>query len=333
MKVIGLNGGNGVMLYPFKRYLIKNIEPRSVFYTKGNVQWKLNFGDIPMEYEVKQWPEADVVIGHPDCGHSSVLSYSRKKTLGKPEENESLNLYIKGVRIMQPPIFLMENLPKLLSTYDKSDWEGLFPQYNLKFIEGSVSKFGNSQKTRNRLLIIGFNREKLGGQLHTLQYHFSQIYKVKEILPANVLIKGLKHEDPSIGNIREDINNIITMYAGFKISLKDAQKQWLSNQNTRRWVVQGKKFSTAPAVYINRRGDLPMVARKANRQFNHRGLQLTPRELARIQGVPDKFKIYIDTENPIYWINKGRATVTKTPPYEIGKWFYKQLKKYYHVTD
>ena len=220
-----------------------------------------------------------------------------------------------------------------MDTYQRQDWEFMFPQYNFKFIEGSVNMFGNSQKTRNRLLIIGLNREKLGDQIHKLQYHFSQIYKVKEIQPAHVLIKGLRKEDPKIGHIREDINNVITMYAGFKISLKEIQKQWLSNQNTRRWVVQGKNFSTAPAVYINRKGDFPMVARKANRQFNHKGLQLTPRELAKIQGVPDKFKIYIDMENPIYWINKGRATVCKTPPYEIGKWFSKQLKKYYHDSN
>lgn len=333
MRVLGLCAGNGVMIYPLKRYLIGNIEPRSAFYTKDNTQWKLNFGDIPMEYEVKEWPEADIVIGHPDCGHSSILSYSRKKSLGKPEENESLNLYIKGVKRIQPSIFLMENLPKLIDTYDRPAWENMFPEYNFKFIEGPVTMFGNSQKTRNRLLVIGFNREKLGGRLHKLQYHFSQIYKVKELKYADELIKGLKKENPKIGHVREDIKNIITMYSGYKISLEDAQRVWLNNPTRNRWIVKDRNFTTAPAVYINRKGSYPMVARKANRQFNHKGLQMTPRELARIQGVPDAFKIHIDMDTPIYWINKGRTTVTKTPPYEIGKWFAKQLKKYYNDTD
>ena len=54
---------------------------------------------------------------------------------------------------------------------------------------------------------------------------------------------------------------------------------------------------------------------------------MTPRELARIQNIPDSFKIYMDIKNPIYWINKGRTTVTKCPPYDIGKWFYNQLIK------
>lgn len=331
MKVLGVCAGNGVMVYPLKRYLIGNVEPRYVFYTKDNTQWKLNFGDIPMVQDVENWPEADIIIGHPDCGHSSILSYSRKKSLSDPKDNESLTLFLTSIKKVQPSVFLMENLPKLLDTYSEDDWGDMFPEYNFWFFIDSVSEFGNSQKTRVRLLVIGINREKTKGITNKLQYHLSHIYKVNNIRPAEDLLIGLGKENPKIGHIREDINSIITMYSGFKISLKDVQQYWLRNPNENRWAAKDRKFSTAPAVYINRRRSLPMVARKANRQFNHQGLQMTPRELARIQGVPDKFKIYIDTTAPIYWINKGRTTVTKCPPYEVGKWFARQLKKHYHA--
>ena len=54
---------------------------------------------------------------------------------------------------------------------------------------------------------------------------------------------------------------------------------------------------------------------------------MSPRELAIIQGIPKKFKIYMDLNRKTFCINKGRTTVTKTPPMEISRWFYKQLKK------
>ena len=47
LQVLGVNGGNGIILHPFKNQLIRNIEPRGVFKTPGNAQWKLNFKDIP----------------------------------------------------------------------------------------------------------------------------------------------------------------------------------------------------------------------------------------------------------------------------------------------
>jgi site-specific DNA-cytosine methylase len=53
---------------------------------------------------------------------------------------------------------------------------------------------------------------------------------------------------------------------------------------------------------------------------------MSPRELARIQGVPDSFKIHLDKDNLQYWINKGRASVTKCPPYQIAQWFKERIE-------
>lgn len=47
VRVLGISAGQGALLFPFKENLIANIEPRSVFHTKGEEQWKLNFGNIP----------------------------------------------------------------------------------------------------------------------------------------------------------------------------------------------------------------------------------------------------------------------------------------------
>lgn len=335
MKVIGICGGNGVILHPMKRFLMANYEPRSLFKTPSDIQWKLNFPKIPLytnqldlfnHYSIRKPKEKpDIIVGAPDCGHSSVLAYSRAKQLSDPLKNESLNLYLRGVKLLKPSIFLMENLPKLLELVPESVFEETFPEYDIIYLKGPVTLWGNSQKNRVRLVMIGINREYFGDILYDIRDHFSNVYKVKEIKTCEELLTGISEKQD--GHIREPLSSIITLYAGYKVSLRDIQDYWCNNMDLRRYPVTDRRFSTAPGVYRNLDKDLPATARKANRQFNSRGLQMSPRELARIQGVPDRFKIYTDKAKLTYTINKGRTTVTKTPPYEIGKWFYKQLRE------
>lgn len=332
MNVLGVMAGNGVIIHPFKKYLIGNIETRAIFHTKGNEQWKANFGNIPYYKSINDIRKGvksrvDIIIGNPDCGHSSVLSYSRRKALSDPKDNDSLNLYVKCVKKFKPQIFLMENLPKLLDKWGVKFWNEAFPEYSISYLIGSVSQWGNSQVTRTRLLIIGIKTDFSLLNSNNIQYQLTEIYKLNKLKTTQKILEGLDEEDISIGHVREDINSIITLYSGFKISLRDAQKFWKENPDTSRWSIKDRNFSTAPGVYRNTKNKYPSTARKSNRQFNPEGLQMSPRELARIQGIPDTFKLYINPDNIQYWINKGRATVTKTPPYEIGLWFYLQISK------
>lgn len=330
MKILGVNGGNGVILYSLRKYLIGNVEIRSVFKVPNDDQWKLNFGDIPLITRAEGLTDyftVDVIVGAPNCGHSSMLAYSRAKKLGDPMKDESLELYMITISLYKPKVFMMENLPKMLDMVPESVWRSSFPEYEFIFHKLSVTEWGNSQVNRIRLVIIGLKKTWFKDNLSKTQYHFSNVYKVKEIKICEILSIGLDKENWDIGHIREDINDIITMYSGFKISLKKVQEFWLTHPTLKRWPVHEGNFTTAPGVYRNLANNYPAVARKANRQFNDQGLQMSPRELARIQNIPDSFKIWFDENRKGFCINKGRTTVTKTPPYDIGRWFYKQLLK------
>lgn len=331
MRILGINGGNGVILYPMKKYVIGNVEIRSVFKTPNDIQWGLNFPDIPLitkASEMTRITSCDVIVAAPNCGHSSILAYSRAKKLSDPMKDDSFELFLTSIKFYKPKVFMMENLPKVLDMVPKQTWYKTFPEYELIFHTLSVSEWGNSQKTRIRLVLIGLKKEVFKDNLSKAQYHFSTIYKLKEPKICKDLLAEIgQKEIPEIGHIRENINDIITMYSGFKISLKKAQKFWLDNPTLKRWPVNDRKFTTAPGVYRNLETSYPAVARKANRQFNAQGLQMSPKELATIQGIPKRFKIYMDLNRKTFSINKARITVTKTPPYEIPKWFYKQLKK------
>jgi len=330
MKILGINGGNGVILYPMRKYLIGNVEIRPNFRTPYDIQWRLNFKDIPLTTDSQNMVDfdfPDVIVGAPNCGHSSMLAYSRAKKTSDPMKDESFELYMISLGYFKPKIFMMENLPKSLEMVPKEVWEKTLPQYELIFHNLPVTEWGNSQATRKRLVLIGIKKDHFGENLSKVQYHFSNVYKVNELKYCEQLLEGLNEENWDIAHIREDISDFITIYAGRKLTLRKIQRFWLKNPKLKRWPVNDRKFSTAPGVYRNLNKDYPATARKANRQFNSQGLQMSPRELARIQGVPDKFQIYMDPNRKIFSINKGRTTVTKTPPYEIARWFYKQLKK------
>lgn len=293
-----------------------NIEPRGVFGTPENKQWTANFPDIPLHKSLAkltfQPNELDLIIGAPDCGHSSILGVSRNKVYGDPRANVSLNMYIEGIKKYSPKVFMVENLPKLLETLPKSEWRENFTGYRLFFHEHSVWEYGNSQKNRVRLVIVGVKRN-LGFDMA----HFHDVFPISEHKTCGELATGLIYGENA--HVREDIDSVLTLYAGYKTSARVIRDKWLET-NWTRWQVEGRNFTTAPGVYRNLDSQYPNTARKANRQYNQEGLMMTPRELARIMGVPDTFEIVIDKAKLGYWINKGRLTVTKTVPFEVAKW-------------
>ena len=135
LKVLAVCGGNGVICHPLKDNLIANIEPRPIFKTPQNIQWTLNFGEIPLFHSVEAFikefttkPEVDLLVGAPDCGHSSILSYSRSKGLHNPRDNSSLTLYLKTVKMFQPRVFMMENLPAMLKTISRNELRSCFEE-------------------------------------------------------------------------------------------------------------------------------------------------------------------------------------------------------------
>lgn len=319
-KILGVCGGNGVILHPFRDNLVGNLEPRAIFTTPNDIQWKLNFKVGVDRGDDKYSKSIDCIIGAPDCGHSSVFAYSRAKQLGTPGENYSLNFFFSQVLYYKPKVFMMENLPKLLDNLP-NDFEKTFADYNLVKHIQSVSVFGNSQVTRIRLVLVGIHKD-FGKEA---PYCAQLPYKTYELYSEEELLRGLpNHNIPELCHIREPDSTMVCMIYKDqkKISVGKARELWNTEyKDVKKWPVNQGNLCNQPGVYRNFADDYPLTVRKQNRQFNHNGYMLSPREMARIQGVPDSFKLWYDEARPTYCINKARATVTKTPPYEIGIWF------------
>lgn len=314
--------GNGVCLYPFlkSKYfnLLGNWEIRSVYYDRHSEQWLSNFKDIPQHKEFRKYPNVDVIIGHPDCGDSSILRMSRSKVKGEVKDNQSITGFINSITEYKPKFFLLENLPGFLDTYPLELLGEYFEEYQLMAYVESVSAWGNSQRTRKRLVIIGWKLELP-----------ESVFR----LPKNVEIKysqffELGYEEiPEICHVRESMDKTTNLIweGETKIPYRTAEFIWNTRYaNQSRWTVGGK-MKNQPGVTRNLPNKFPATVRKQNRQFTTDGRVLSPREMANIQGVPLSFNLVFDPKNDVYWLNKARTTVTKSMPYEIAYWFKKRL--------
>lgn len=329
LKVLGVCAGQGALLFPFRKHLIGNIESRGVFHTPLEEQWKLNFNQVPfLREKYLDFEHPNIILSSPDCGASSVMRLSKVKTLGKPEKNKSINLVIECILHYKPEIFLIENLPRLLDLIPKETWEETFKGYHLVYHCHSVSEFGNSQKSRNRLIIIGIK-----DSCKNLINKFNNIFSINPIKVSRNLLepayfKGNKH------NYMPGLDKTLAMYDYRKLPEKknltvaQIKKLWDTDfKDERKWPIKTKKMSTLPGVYRLDPDRCPLTVRPADRQFRPDGYPLGIQDIKHIMGFPKRYKIYMDESRYDYWLNKARYTLAKGSVYEIGLWFKRCLLK------
>lgn len=328
MNVLGISAGQGALLFPFRKHLLGNIEPRGVFHTPGEEQWKANFGDIPFYkgYCLQEFDEKiDIIISSPDCGASSIMRLSKVKELGKPKDNRSLSLVIEGINYYKPKIFLIENLPRLLSLLPNEYLQEAFKDYKFIFHERSVSDYGNSQVSRKRLVIIGVHKKTGKKYLNA----FNEVFQVK----TPTITRELLFESPYGSNYNIPIEKTLAMYdyrklpAKKNLTVRKIQLLWNSDfKNEKKWPIKTAKMSTLPGVYRLELDKAPLTLRPADRQFRPDGYPLGILDFKAIMGFPEAYKIFMDEGNYLYWLNKARYTIAKGSVYEVGIWFKKCLK-------
>lgn len=326
--VLGVCAGQGALLFPFRKHLIGNIEIRGVFHTPGEEQWKANFGDIPFYkgFCLQEFDEkVDIIISSPDCGASSIMRLSKVKELGNPKDNRSLNLVTAAILEYKPKIFLIENLPRLLSLLPCEFFEETFKDYKLIFHERSVSDYGNSQVSRKRLVIIGVHKKTGKKYLNA----FNEVFQVK----TPTITRELLFKSPYGSNYNIPIEKTLAMYDYRKLPVKKnltvrkIQLLWNSDfKNEKKWPIKTAKMSTLPGVYRLELDKAPLTLRPADRQFRPDGYPLGILDFKAIMGFPKAYKIFMDEGNYLYWLNKARYTIAKGSVYEISVWFKRCLK-------
>lgn len=340
--ILGVCAGGAALLFPFKnstKYnILGNIEPRGVFHTSREEQWKANFKGIPFlkGYELPEDWHPDIILSSPDCGSCSVMRLSKSKTLGDPKSNKSIQLVFQAIQYYEPALFLIENLPRLLSLISKEMLTDFFKNYKLIFHERSVSDFGNSQVSRKRLVIVGVHLDKGKEYLNS----FNEVFQVN----TPKLTRDLLVQAPQEALIPFS-DKVLAMYDYRKLpekknlTVRQVRQLWTHDfKDEKKWPIKTAKMSTLPGVYRLEDDKPPLTLRPADRQFRPDGYPLGVEDFKAIMGFPEKFKIYLykttrgdtyegDFKNHHYWLNKARYTIAKGSVYEVGIWFKKCLKR------
>jgi len=335
LKILGVCGGNGVILFPLRRYVIGNIEDRGVFKTKKNLQWYYNF-KVPFVDDLMVakflFSSPDIIIGAPNCGTSSILGFTGNKNRKSPTEDESIRMFFQSIMDYQPKIWIMENLPALLNHITMQDFKEKFPEYRFIFHSMSMGELGNSQKTRKRLIVIAL-KEPVKPEVFMA---FSEINQQSEPKRIQDLIGDLDKDSYKNGNVREPEKKKIKM-GKTSFSFKEIKEGWDTfRKDEKYWPLDldDKESNYIPGVYRLLPEDWPQTVRQDPRQFRWDGVPLSPRELGRIQGVSDDFKLYtpgpketdkLFGKKPSYYVNRARITVAKGAPYELGLWLKSKL--------
>ena len=176
MRALGLLAGVGSLLREAQDAgfeIVGNYETRTPYITGRHLSWDLNFPKIPLirrlDFDAARetdWYRPDLIIGHPPCGSHSQLANSRQPSHLTTEVRRAMQairhqrsgllpLYVEEVMRLKPKVFVLDNLPKILTTVAPTEWwESALPKYNLTFIVMMNWDYGTPQ-LRKRLWVVG----------------------------------------------------------------------------------------------------------------------------------------------------------------------------------
>jgi len=257
-------------------------------------------GDVPKDLLP---PSIDFAAGHPECGRYSQLSYSVSKgsyndTRG--EDASDLPLFLKLVAELQPRFFLMDDLPESFEALPMSEYTKLLPNYDLFPEWISNWAYGNVQKYRKRMFIVGALKSERfvffpGEEPHLLA--------VKDILED--MMNWGYGEHPNHANINPDYSpgrytNI--RFYGDRPSWAEIQrilKDPHDHKNLRYFSPQGEEKRRPGTTNPKWEGHCPVLSGGYNPVHPILLRPLTVRERARIQGFPDDFIFFHDESGPL----------------------------------
>jgi site-specific DNA-cytosine methylase len=174
MKVVGVTCGIGSMLHAATRAGFKtvgNIEWRKYYHAlneEGDSTFRHNYKGAYMVHRVEDLsPEqlqlstgCELAMGHPECGNFSQLGGVNKGRVEKLKDAADIPLFVELIAKLKPRFFVMDDLPKSLGAFTMADYAAILPDYDLYPEWVSNWGYGNVQKYRNRMFMIGSRREE-----------------------------------------------------------------------------------------------------------------------------------------------------------------------------
>lgn len=317
LTAMGFTGGVGSMLVGAKSSgftIAGNIEWRDYYryLTKDKVNtFTLNY---PGAFMSRGWDDApkdlipttiDYAVGHPECGMYSLLAKSLKDKSKNFTARESdvgdLPLFLEYVRDYQPRFFLMDDLPKSFAALPMSSYHEMLPEYDLFPEWISNWGYGNIQKWRNRMFMVGsLKSEKFTFQPGEVP-HTLVLRDVIADLADNTGQGILNHGDVDLTVRSGRFTNM--RHYGDRPTYAEIQEMALFTDPL---VLKNKPYFSEAGIRKVRPGTTdpkwdgpcPVLSGGYNPLHPLRGLPISIRERARIQGFPDDFIFHHDDLGP-----------------------------------
>lgn len=344
MNILGVYCGIGSMMIGSKEQgynIIAGFDNRKFCYT-GTFEHNFDkplYSDINELYSKEDLSDIDIVISHTSCGNYSKMGYIQGKDSyrKKLKDKGDIPHFIEITKFIQPKFFILDNLPGAVNAVKPEEWNESFSNYDIYFELISNYNYGNIQKGRNRLFIIGAKKE-LGYVFIPGEIENNKVLKdVIGDLPLED-IEELNHihlpDDLKIGMKNTHINRNVNYEKNLTLG------EW------KEWIKQfpyGKRFQ-----YISKMGELKHKPGNVLMNMNSHSMvvlgsashgtglyrgdtfnPLTIRERARIQGCPDTFIFKPDKiEGDYNRLKNLRLQTGKYIPYEFTSFLTQQIKDF-----
>jgi len=254
------------------------------------------FRDLdPIDEQDLRSTKIDLVMGHPECGKYSLLNSANKNAGEAKNDAGDIPLFLEYVQELKPRYFVMDDLPQSFIALPMSEYHRLLPEYDLFPEWISNYHYGNPQKHRKRMFMIG--------SLKTEGYAFVPGEEEEhENWTVETRIKDIEGKFGKLPNhdehtIEGHSSRFLHMRKlGDRPTWGEVQKFFKKNQKPGQNFAYhskngGKKIR--PSL-IRIKYDYPSPVLTGGNPMMHPELclPLSIRERARIQGFPDDFVFY-----------------------------------------
>ena len=310
LTAVGVTCGIGSLLVGARKAgfdVVGNIEWRKYYHKKdafGQNTFEMNFPDavFPNKIddleldEIERLMKPDLAMGHPECGHYSLLNMMNNRDL--INDPADIPLFVDLIKKLQPKYFVMDDLPGSFVAFPMEEYVNRLPNYDLFPEWISNWGYGNIQRHRNRMFMIGSLKRNKWTFVPGEKEHDGTIKSTLEDLGEPIAGSNMPNHDPHPANARCcRATHLETLGRGVEGTYGQLGKYLLDPKRPRS---RNMVFIKEDGTTADRPGNLAnpwegtsgVLCGNAIKFHPTRGLPYSIRERARIQGFPDDFVFY-----------------------------------------
>jgi DNA (cytosine-5)-methyltransferase 1 len=287
------------------------------FRIEGNVEWRQYYHDADVlgqntfdrnfpgaafpssvdrmtEEEFRRFSNPDLALGHPECGNFSQLSGANRNRQEKLFDPADIPLFVALVAKLKPRFFVMDDLPRSFMAYPMSKYAEKLPDYDLFPEWVSNWGYGNVQKGRKRMFMLGALRAERWAFRPGEEEHGLLVSDAIGDLPEPRRGSNVPNQDPH--------DDALDCFRALNLGTYRKKSTWAE---VREYFLDKRggftlEYPTEDGRVVKRIGflkghwDGPSHVLTGGNAIlhNQRCQPYTIRERARIQGFPDDFVFY-----------------------------------------